>query len=117
MYTVYIRKSEAEYIKAQTVFEWNNTDNTYYVKTIYGTGDTNGFGKYYFVKDADSGRFVYNSRTDGKEYGIAEKDDGTYLVTGGVYTKIPPIVIVSTESEADTAPVGSVVLVGAVGGV
>lgn len=114
MYIVQIRKTEAEYIKMEQVFEWNNTDNTYYVKTIFGTGDINGYGKYYFVKDAESGRFVYTSRTDGKEYGIAEKDDGTYLVTGDNLTKVYPTAVVSNISEAETLPVGTIVFLGAV---
>lgn len=85
MYTVYIRKTEAEYIKMQQSFEWNVTDNTYYVKTVYGTGDESGNGKYYFVKDADSGRFVYTSRFDGKERGFKLLDDGSYYTNDGVH--------------------------------
>ena len=116
MYVVQIRKTEAEYIKMEQVFAWSNTDNTYYVKTIFGTGDENGNGRYYFVKDADSGRFVYLSRVDGKEYGIAEKDDGTYQVSGDVLTKIYPMAVVNDISQADTLPTGSIVFLGAIGG-
>lgn len=116
MYVVQIRKTEAEYIKMEQVFAWSNTDNTYYVKTIFGTGDENGNGRYYFVKDADSGRFVYLSRVDGKEYGIAEKDDGTYQVSGDALTKIYPMAVVNDISQADTLPTGSIVFLGAVGG-
>ena len=78
MYVVYKRKSSAEYIKAKNEFEWIAADNTYYVKTQYGVGDAQGRGVYYFIKDRDSGRFVYISRTTGKENGVVLKDDGIY---------------------------------------
>jgi hypothetical protein len=114
MFKIYVRKTEAEYIKMEQNFEWNATDNTYYVKTIYGTGDANGHGRYYFVKDADSGRFVYTSRTDGKEYGVAIKDDAPYLVTSGALTKMYPMAVVSSVDETDDLPIGTIIFVGGV---
>lgn len=113
-YKVYMRKSENEYIKMQQLFEWSVTDNTYYVNTVYGTGDANGNGKYYFVKDADSGRFVYKSRTDGLEYGVAIKDDAPYLVTGGQLTQMYPIAVRSDVSDVSDLPVGTIIFQGAV---
>lgn len=114
MFTVYIRKTEEEYIKMQQLFEWSAADNTYYVKTIYGTGDENGNGKYYFVKDSDSGRFVYKSRTDGKEYGVAIKDDAPYLVTAGQLTQMYPIAVRADISDISDLPNNSIIFQGAV---
>ena len=115
MYKACVRKVEAEYIKMEQLFEWSTKDNTYYVKTIYGTGDENGRGKYYFIKDADSGRFVYISRETGQEMGVAIKDEGTFQLTNGVLTKMYPVTVVTNLSEADNVPEGTIVFLKAGG--
>lgn len=84
MYVVYKRKSSAEYIKMQQVFTWSSADNTYFVDTIYGTGDAQGRGVYKFAKDANSGKLIYTSRTSGAEIGIKIVDDGVYYTQDGV---------------------------------
>lgn len=116
MYKVYMRKASAEYVKMKQEFEWNVTDQTYYVRSTYGTGDTNGNGVYYFYKDNTGGILGYKSRTDSLEYGYKITDTGCRLVTGGVDTKMYPIVVASSLSDADVAaaPVGSIIMIGAV---
>jgi hypothetical protein len=115
LYTVKVRKTVAEYVKCSLGFPLNDS-GTGEPELVFGTGDADGNGKYRFVKDADSGRFVYTSRTDGKEYGVAIKDDGVYQVSGEVYTKLYPMAVVSDVSQADSLPVGTLVFVGAIGG-
>lgn len=101
MYVVRKRKSQAEFVKMKQTFDWNATDNTYYVKTQYGVGDAQGRGVYYFIKDADSGRFVYVSRTTGNENGVVLKDDGIYDRYNGrdFYHNINVIVGSAAEAE------------------
>lgn len=111
MYVVYKRKSSAEYIKAKNEFIWDSANSTYYVRTRYGVGDANGRGVYTFIKDADSGRFTYISRTDGLEYGIVEKDNGTFVRMAGVDKRAMACEIYNSYAEAiaaaQTAPSGS----------
>lgn len=112
MYKVYTRKILSEYIKMEQSFVLES--GTYNVKTVYGTGDKNGNGKYYFVKDTDSGRFVYVSRADSKEYGIAIKDDAVYNVTAGKLTKIYPVAVMSDISDTSDLPIGTIIFKGEV---
>jgi hypothetical protein len=113
MYVVYIRKTESEYVKKEDVFDWDSTNETYNIKTYYGTGDESGMGRYYFFKGENGGRLGYTSRTDGTEYGVGIKDDGCYQITGGVWTKMRPIAVVSSENNIpEDFPMGGIILIG-----
>ncbi len=108
LYTVKVRKTTAEYVKCSLGFPLNSS-GTGEPELVFGTGDDSGNGKYYFVKDADSGRFVYKSRTDGLEYGIAIKDDAPYLVKASKLTQMHPIVVRSDISDVSDLQVGTII--------
>lgn len=80
LYKVRLPKAVNSYVKSEFKWTYDSTNQTYQPELTFGTGDAQGRGKYKFYKDNDSGRFVYTSRTDGKEYGFKIKDDGTYDV-------------------------------------
>ena len=82
LYTVKVRKTVAEYVKCSLGFPIS-ANGTGEPELVFGTGDSSGNGKYYFVKDSDSGRFVYTSRFDGKERGFKLLDDGSYYTNDG----------------------------------
>lgn len=111
LYTVKVRKTVAEYVKCSLGFPIS-ANGTGEPELVFGTGDGSGNGKYYFVKDADSGRFVYTSRTDGKEYGIAIKDDAPYLVTAGQITQMYPIAVRADISDVSDLPAGTIIFQG-----
>lgn len=113
LYTVNVRKTIAEYVKCSLGFPMNSS-GTGEPELVFGTGDENGNGKYYFVKDSDSGRFVYTSRTDGRKLGFAIKDNGVYQVNGDTITKMYPMAVLNDLSQADDLPIGTLVFVGAV---
>lgn len=114
-YTVKVRKTISEYVKCSLGFPVNES-GTGEPELVFGTGDENGNGQYYFIKDNESGRFVYKSRTDGKEYGIANKDDGVYQITAGVYTKMYPMGVFPDLTQAEQMPTSSIIYIGAIGG-
>lgn len=82
MFTVYIRKYDGEYTKAE--FEFVKIDgDTYKVRFILGAGDESGNGKIIFEKDGDFGYFKMTSRTDGLERGIRVGDDRVEYCSDG----------------------------------
>lgn len=113
LYTVNVRKTIAEYVKCSLGFPMNSS-GTGEPELVFGTGDENGNGKYYFVKDSDSGRFVYTSRTGGRKLGFAIKDDGVYQVNGDTLTRMYPMAVINDLTQADDLPIGTLVFVGAV---
>ncbi len=115
MYTVKVRKTVSEYVKASLGFSLNSA-GTGEPELSFGAGDESGNGKYYFTKDADSGRFVYTSRIDGKERGIAIKDDGVYQVMGELFMPMHPIAVVGNMTEAEALPEGTIVFAEDTGG-
>lgn len=112
LYTVNVRKTIAEYVKCSLGFPMNSS-GTGEPELVFGTGDENGNGKYYFVKDSDSGRFVYTSRTDGRELGFAIKDDGVYQVNGDILTRMYPMAVINDLAQADDLPIGTLIFIGA----
>ena len=76
-------------------------------------GDSNGYGKYYFEKDTNSGKFVYTSRTNsGALYGFSLTDTAVQQVTAGYTTTVYPIIEVSDSSDLpNDAPEGTIGLV------
>jgi hypothetical protein len=80
LYKVRLPKATNTYVKSEFKWVYNQTYQSYEPELTFGVGDQNGRGKYKFYKDGDSGRFVYTSRTDGKEYGFKITDTGVYDV-------------------------------------
>lgn len=114
MYEVKVRVATQTTEKGR--FGFPLSDGTGNPELSLGAGSGDGDrGKYQIKKDTDSGRSVYISRTDGKEYGIMGKDDGNYLVHGGNSSFIHPLYLKNVPEKGDT-PANSILLVGPIGG-
>lgn len=100
MFKVMIRKSDAEYEKAEFKFDMLNADGvtTFNPKLIIGTGDEAGNGKLIYEKMYDEAMVYIKSRTEeGRERGISIKDDGLYQIRGKERGILPFITISETE--------------------
>jgi hypothetical protein len=110
------------------------------IRTIYGAGNGHAHngetemayqnlsqGQFGFIKTQNSGGFIYISRADqnpngDKKYGILLQDDsannkiGNYLITDSKETKMYPIVVAGSLTDAPVidAPIGSIIFIGAV---
>ena len=110
MFKVYVRKQEAEYVKAAYNFELEN--GTYNVILRFGVGDGTGRGIYQFLKNGEMGELSYIGREDGLKYGIRMSDKGLELLNGkNDTTFVPPTHFVDTAEEAEGQPEGHLVYI------
>jgi hypothetical protein len=110
MYKVYIRKTEAEYVKLQHIFKLEN--DTYNIVTQYGVGDDNGRGVYQFSKDSNGGELTYIERENGAKLGIRITDTDLYKLNGSYdATIIPTTAVLNSLDGADNLPEGAIIFI------
>lgn len=96
MYKVKVRKTDTEYIKAKLGFP--DLVGTGEPELTFGVGNQQGYGILTVRKTTEQSEIIYTSTTqEGKELGIAIKDDGLYQIRGFDENKIPFFFVDSIE--------------------